>query len=90
MEKAAVFEANGDDSFTIGSAMGAVEEMENELAEHLIGMFHQRLSTKKKGNGNGKSSNPFAKDPKDRPQIITPLMESIGSATNIYGNRLCS
>lgn len=85
LERAAVFEANGDDSFTIGSAMGAVEEMENELAEHLIGMFHQRLSTKKKGNGNGKSSNPFAKDPKDRPQIITPLMESIGSATNIYG-----
>jgi hypothetical protein len=49
LEKAAVFEANGDDSFTIGSAMDAVKEMENELAEHLIGMFHQRFSTKKKG-----------------------------------------
>jgi hypothetical protein len=90
LEKAAVFEANGDDSFTIGPAMDAVKEMENELAEHLIGMFHQRFSTKKKGNGNGKSSNPFARDPKDRPQTITQLMKSIISATNTYGNCLCS
>jgi hypothetical protein len=90
LEKTAVFEANGDNSFTIGPAMDAVKEMENELVEHLIGMFHQRFSIKKKGNGNGKSSNPFARDPKDRPQTITRLMESIGSATDTYGNHLYS
>jgi hypothetical protein len=90
LEKARVCVANGDDSFTIEHAMNAVKEMENELAGHLIGMYHQKFSTKKKGNGNGKSSNPFARDPKHRPQPMTRLMESIGSATELYGNRLCS
>lgn len=90
LEKARVSEANRDNSFTIEHAMDAVKEMENELAEHLIGMFHQRLASAKKSTGNGKCSNPFAKDPKDRPQAITQLMKSISSATGIYGNRLCS
>jgi hypothetical protein len=84
-EKARICVINGDDSLTVEQAMNAVMEMENDLAEHLIGMFHERFSTKRR-----KRLNPFAKNPEDRPQYMTRLMGSIGSATELYGNRLCS
>jgi hypothetical protein len=82
-EKARICVINGDDSFTVEQAMNAVMEMENDLAEHLIGMFHERFTRRNRFN-------PFVKNPEDRPQSMTRLMGSIGSATELYGNRLCS
>jgi len=50
--------------------------MEQELSVHLIGMFHARFGTNGKGNGNGRSFNPFAKDHQN-PIQMSLLVQSI-------------
>lgn len=88
LERAEACEANGDDSLTLDDAVNSIEEMEIELAKHLIEMFHHRFSTRKKGNGNGKPFNPLAADPPGPSLKMTSLMEVIRNATERHG-RLC-
>lgn len=85
IERAKVCMADGDQSFSMQDAVEIVREMESELSSYLIGMFHERFSTKKKGNGNGKTFNPLAGHPGDGPQSATWLMKSVRRATELYG-----
>jgi hypothetical protein len=89
LERAEVCVANGDNSLTIEDAVTHIKEMEHELAIHLIGMFHHRFSTNKKGTGKGKSFNPLATNPRDRARNTTSLMDSIRHVTERFGKPLC-
>jgi hypothetical protein len=90
VERAKVCKANDDNSFSLQDAVKCIEEMELQLSAHLIGMYHQRFSTNKGGSGNGKPFNPLARNPSDRPQSTTWLMESIRRATERHGKLLYS
>jgi hypothetical protein len=82
LERAAIGLANRDPSFLNHHAVSGIEDMERELLVHLIGQFHARLGTTRKGNGNGKMFNPLAKD---RTTKFSWLAEKVGSATRAYG-----
>jgi hypothetical protein len=90
VERAELCMANGDDSFTMQDAVNSIAEMEDELSTHLIGMFHQTFSTKKKGNGNGKAFNPLAREPPAGLETATWLMKSIRFGTELHGKLLRS
>ena len=62
LERVAVGRENNDFSFLEEDAKSGVEKMEQELSRHLIGQFHARFGTNRRGNGNGKMFNPLARD----------------------------
>jgi hypothetical protein len=84
VERAKVCKANDDNSFSMQDAVKCIEKMELELSEHLIGMFHQRFSTKKGGSGNGKTFNPLAGNPGGERLPPTGLMQNVRLATERY------
>jgi hypothetical protein len=87
VERAQIGLANGDDSYTLQDARAGIEEMEQELSIHLIGMFHLRFGTDGKGGGSGKGFNPFTMYFRDRRQCSW-LMQSVVQATQNYGEYL--
>jgi hypothetical protein len=82
LERAEIGLANKDFSFLRHHAVLGIKEMEGELSVHLIGQFHARFGTKRKGNGNGKMFNPLARD---RTTNSSWLAEEVGFATLAYG-----
>jgi hypothetical protein len=85
VERAMVGSLNNDDSFTLDAATTEATEMDAELSTHLIGMFHHRFGTTKKGNGKGKVYNPISRNPRSRPEVASKLAESVRLATDTYG-----
>jgi hypothetical protein len=87
VERAQLGLANGDSSYTLEDARTGVEEMEQELSIHLIGMFHLRFGTDGEDGENGKGFNPFIMYSRDRHQCSW-LMQSVVQATQTYGECL--
>jgi hypothetical protein len=77
--------SNNDNSFTIIDAKFQTTQMEAEVSTHLIGMFHHRFGTMKRGSAEGKVYNPFSRNPRSRQEVESRLTESVRSATNTYG-----
>jgi hypothetical protein len=71
--------------YNLSYATVDIKETEDELSMHLIGMFHHRFGTMKKGNGRAKTYNPLATDSSDRPHVVSRLTELTRSATVTYG-----
>lgn len=86
-ERALTGSENGDFSYTDLDARTSIEEIERELSTPLVGMFHLRFGTIKRGNGMGKSFNPFSANAHYR-LMMSSLMESILQATKAYGECL--
>ena len=82
LERVAVGLANNDFSFLEEEAKSGIFEMEAELSRHLIGQFHARFGTNRKGNGNGKMFNPLSRD---GTSTSSQLAQEVGFATRIYG-----
>ena len=82
LERVAVGLANDDFSFLEEDATSGIKEMESELSIHLIGQFHARFGTNRKGNGKGKMFNPLARD---RTTTFSPLAKAVSHATQTYG-----
>jgi hypothetical protein len=82
VERAELGLANHDYSVTREDAVFGVKEMEGELCVHLIGQFHARFGTNRKGNGNGKPYNPLSRD---RATGSAYLAEPVSFATQTYG-----
>lgn len=74
-----------DPSFSFEDAKDAINDMEGELSTHLIGLFHHRFGTTKK-NGKGRTFNPLARDPCDRPHFDSDLARQVRSAIDSYGS----
>ena len=85
VQRAEVGRENGDGSYLLDHARSDIHEMEAEVSTHLIGLFHHRFGTTKKGNGKGKTFNPLARDERDRPKFESRLAESVRSVTDTYG-----
>jgi hypothetical protein len=85
VQRAEVGRQNGDGSYLLDDARSGIYEMEAEVSTHLIGMFHHRFGTAKKGNGRGKTFNPLARDERERPNFESRLAESVRSVTAKYG-----
>jgi hypothetical protein len=82
LERAELGLANHDNSVSRENAASGIEEMEGELSVHLIGQFHARFGTNRRGNGNGKPYNPLSRD---RTTRSTSLAEHVSFATGAYG-----
>jgi hypothetical protein len=82
LERAELGLANHDNSVSRENAAFGIEEMEGELSIHLIGQFHARFGTNRKGNGNGKSYNPLSTDCTTG---STLLSERVSFDTQAYG-----
>jgi hypothetical protein len=87
VEHAVTAQASGDSSYSTTQASIDIEVMEQELSVHLIGMFHARFGTNGKGNGNGRSFNPFAKDHQN-PIQMSLLVQSILLAGKASGESI--
>jgi hypothetical protein len=85
VQRVEVGRQNGDGSYLLDDAKSGIYEMEAEVSTHLIGMFHHRFGTAKKGNGRGKTFNPLARDERERPNFESRLAESVRAVTDEYG-----
>jgi hypothetical protein len=85
VQRAEVGRQNGDGSYLLDHARSGIDEMEAEVSTHLIGMFHHRFGTTKKGNGRGRTFNPLAGDECERPKFESRLAESVRWVIDEYG-----
>jgi hypothetical protein len=82
LERVEVGLKNCDHSFLRDHAVTGIVEMETELSIHLVGQFHARFGTNRKGNGHGKMFNPLARD---RTPRFSWLADEVRLATETYG-----
>lgn len=84
-ESAELAALKNDESLSFENAKTLIIDIEDELSMHLIGMFHCRFGTTKKGTGGGQPFNPLAGDACDRPKFNSKLAEEVRWATANHG-----